>query len=103
MIRIEGEEFRLRELIPDENRARLDRFRRKPSKLRRAVEIAGRVTAWSQLRGARLDGGTDRTDDLARWAASPALDAVLASAVRFAERTREDYKAFRKARLDLEA
>ena len=99
---IEDEDYRLREMIPDENRARLDRFRRKPSKLRQAVEIAGRITAWSQIRGARLDDGTDRSGDLARWAASPALDAVLASAVRFAERTREDFKAFRKARLDQE-
>ena len=103
VLRIEDEDFRLREMIPDENRARLDRFRRKPSMLRHAVEISGRITAWSQLRGARLDGGIDRTDDLARWAASPALDAVLASAVRFAGRTRDDFKAFRKARLDREA
>ena len=100
VLKIEDEEFRVRELIPDENRATLDRFRRKPSKLRRAVEIAGQITAWSQLRGARFEPGVDRTDDLARWAASPALDAVLASAVRFAEKTREDYKAFQKADLD---
>ena len=76
-------------MIPDENRARLDRFRRKPARLRQAVEIAGRITARSQLRGARFENGVDRTADLARWAASPALDAVLASAVRFAEKTRE--------------
>jgi uncharacterized protein (DUF2252 family) len=102
VIRIDGEDFRLRELIPDENRAKLDRFRRKPSKLRRAVEIAGTITAWSQLRGARLEDGNDRTDELTRWAASPALDAVLASAVRFAQKSREDYKVFRKAKLDRE-
>jgi uncharacterized protein (DUF2252 family) len=102
VLMIKGEEFRVRELIPDENRARLDRFRRKPSKLRQAVEVAGRITAWSQLRGARLDDGLDRTADLAGWAASPALDAVLASSVRFADRTRADFKAFKKARLDLE-
>ena len=102
VLRIEDEDFRAREMIPDENRTRLDRFRRKPSKLRQAVEIAGRITAWSQLRGAKLDGGIDRTEDLARWAASPALDAVLASSVRFAGRTREDFKAFRKAKLDQE-
>ena len=101
VIRVDGDDFRLREMIPDENRATLDRFRRKPSKLRQAVEIAGRITAWSQLRGAGIDG-EDRAGDLARWASSPALDAVLAASVRFAERTRDDYKAFRKARLDLE-
>jgi uncharacterized protein (DUF2252 family) len=101
VIELEGTAFRLRELIPDENRARIDQFRRKPSRLRRAVEVAGRITAWAQLRGARHDGG-DRTEQLAKWAASPALDAVLASSVRFADRAREDYKSFRKARLDFQ-
>jgi uncharacterized protein (DUF2252 family) len=100
VIELEGTAFRLRELIPEENRARIDRFRRKPSRFRRAVEVAGRITAWAQLRGARHDG-EDRTRKLAKWAASPALDAVLASSVRFADRAREDYKAFRKARLEV--
>jgi uncharacterized protein (DUF2252 family) len=99
VIEIEDEHFRLREMIPDENRARLDRLRRKPSKLRQAVELAGRISGWSQLRGARMEDGVDRTEPLALWAASPALDAVLASAVRFAAHTRADFKAFRKARL----
>jgi uncharacterized protein (DUF2252 family) len=97
VIAIEGEDFRLRELIPDENRATLSRFRRKPSKLSRAVEIVGRITAKSQLRGARPEDSVNRTKELTRWAASPALDAVLASAVRFAEKTREDFRAFKKA------
>ncbi len=101
VVRVGADDFRLREMIPEENRASLDRLRRKPSKLRHAVEIAGRVTAWSQIRGARVEG-EDRSGDLARWASSPALDAVLAAAVRFAERTREDFKAFRKAKLDQE-
>jgi uncharacterized protein (DUF2252 family) len=96
VIAIEGDDFRLRELIPDENRAVLHRFRRKPSKLSRAVEIVGRITAKSQLRGAKPEDGVNRSDDLARWAASPALDAVLASAVRFAEKTRQDFRAFKK-------
>jgi len=96
VISIEGREFRLREMIPDENRATLDRFRRKPAKLRRAVEMVGRLTANSQWRGARLPSGDDRTVELARWAASPALDAVLAASVRFAEKSREDFRAFQK-------
>ncbi len=102
VIRVEGEDFRLRELIPDENRAKFDRFRRKPAKLRKAVEIAGIITARSQLRGTKLDDGVDRTRELTQWARSAALDAVLASAVRFASRTRADYKVFRKAKLDRE-
>ncbi len=96
VIAVEGRDFRLRELIPDENQAAIDSFRRKPARLRRAVELSGRLTARMQLRAA----GADRADELARWAASPSLDAVLAAAVRFAERTREDYRAFRKAKLD---
>jgi len=102
VLEMDGSAYRLRELIPDENRARLDRFRRKPARLRQAVEVAGRITGWAQVRGAHLDG-EDRTGILADWAASPALEAVLASAVRFADRARDDYKAFRKARLDQDA
>jgi uncharacterized protein (DUF2252 family) len=98
VIAIGGKDFRLREMIPDENRATLDQFRRKPSKLRRAVEIVGRITARSQLRGARPEDGVDRTAQLARWASSPALDAVLAAAVRFAEKNREDFRAFKNSR-----
>lgn len=89
--------YRIREMIPDENRARIDRFRRDASRLREAVEVAGRVVARSQIRGARSGDG-DRTEELARWAAGPGLDAVLTSAVRFAEKTREDFVTFRKGR-----
>jgi uncharacterized protein (DUF2252 family) len=97
VLAIDGEDFRLREMIPDENRATLDQFRRKPSKLSQAVEIVGRITARAQLRGARPEDGVDRTDELVRWVTSPALDAVLASAVRFAEETRKEFRAFKKA------
>ena len=101
VLEIDGRGFRLREMIPDENRATLDRYRRKPAKLRRAVEAAGRIVARSHLRGARLDSG-DRTSDLFDWASGPGLDAVLASAARFADRNRADFKLFRKAGLDVE-
>ena len=87
---------RVREMIPDENRASLDRLRRLPDRLREAVAIAGRLTAWSQMRGAKV-GNDDRTAKLTRWASGPALDAVLASAARVAERTNRDYAAFRAA------
>ena len=101
VLEVDGRGFRLREMIPDENRATLDRYRRKPAKLRKAVEAAGRITARSHLRGARLDSG-DRTSDLVDWAAGPGLGAVLASAARFADRNRSDFKRFRKAGLDPE-
>ncbi len=101
LLDVDGRAFRSREMIPDENRSRLDQLRRKPAKLRRAVEVAGRITARSHLRGAGLDEG-DRTPELVRWAAGPGLDAVLASAVRFADRARDDFKAFKKAGLERE-
>ncbi len=102
ILEIDGRMFRVRDLIPSENRSRLDSFRRKPSQLRRAVEVAGRITARSQLRGARPGDG-DRTDDLRAWAAGPAADGVLAAAIRFADQSRDHYKAFKKFGADLEA
>jgi uncharacterized protein (DUF2252 family) len=94
-LEISGRWYRVRELIPDEHRSSLDRLQRKPGKLRRAVELTGRLTAWSQVRGGRLPGG-DQGPALARWAAGAALDAVLAAAARYAERTRQDYTAFHR-------
>ncbi|HEY2155500.1 MAG TPA: DUF2252 family protein, partial [Isosphaeraceae bacterium] len=88
--------FRMRDLIPEENRTGLDRLRRRPKRLRRAVAVAGRLTAWAHLRGSPV-AGEGRSSNLARWAAGPGLDAVIASAVRFAERTRRDYREFHLA------
>ena len=95
---INGRSYRVREMIPDENRASLDRLRHLPDRLRDAVAIAGRLTAWSHLRGAKIPG-SNRTSKWTRWAASAALDAVLASAARVAERTNRDFAAFRQASL----
>jgi uncharacterized protein (DUF2252 family) len=90
-----GQTMRTREMVPDENRSSLKRLREKPAKLRAAVEVAGRITAWSHLRGATI--AADRTTDLMTWASGSALDAVLVSAVRFADRTRADYREFHRA------
>ena len=38
-------------MIPEENRSSLDRFRKRPEGLRRAVERAGRLTAWPNFAG----------------------------------------------------
>jgi uncharacterized protein (DUF2252 family) len=89
--------YRIRELIPEENRSSLDRLRKRPDKLREAIEFAGRLTGWSHLRGCKLDGGLDETAALVRWATSPALDAVLAAAARYAERTRIESEQFVRA------
>jgi hypothetical protein len=94
--------YRIREMIPEENRSSLDRFRRQPAKLRNAVETAGLLTAWSQLRGGRLALGPDHDEkqdhwpELAQWSDGAAIDAVLAAAARYAERTNQEYAEFRQ-------
>jgi uncharacterized protein (DUF2252 family) len=93
---------RIREMIPEENRSSLDRFRRQPAKLREAVETAGLLTAWSHLRGGRLGPGSnqdqkqDHWPELAAWSKGAAIDAVLAAAARYAERTNQNYAEFRQ-------
>ena len=99
VFRLGSRSYRMREMIPEENRTRLARFRKQPAKLRRAVETAGTLTAWSHLRGGRTAAtpGQDHWPELARWAAGAAVDAILAAAARYAERTGRDYAAFRRA------
>jgi uncharacterized protein (DUF2252 family) len=98
-LRIGPYAYRIREMIPEENRSSLDRFRRQPAKLREAVETAGLLTAWSHLRGARLAQGPkqDRWPELAKWSSGAAIDAVLAAAARYAERTNHNYGEFRRS------
>jgi uncharacterized protein (DUF2252 family) len=99
VLALDSRSCRIREMIPDENRTSLARFRKQPAKLRQAVETAGTLTAWSHLRGARTAAipGPDRWPELARWSAGAAVDAILAAAARYAERTNRDYAAFRHA------
>ncbi|MGE5194505.1 MAG: DUF2252 family protein [Deltaproteobacteria bacterium] len=85
--------FRMRELVSDESRSSIDRLQKKPKKLRLAMEVVGQVTGWSQLRGTGAEG----REALARWVQGPAIDAVLAAAVRFADQTRRDYHDYHKA------
>jgi uncharacterized protein (DUF2252 family) len=92
-VAIDGRGYRMREMVPAENRTSLDQFRRSTSKLGRAVIIAGKITGWSHSRGARWIG-PDRVAELVRWTNSAALDAVLASAVRHATHARRDYHVF---------
>jgi uncharacterized protein (DUF2252 family) len=89
--------YRVREIIPAENRSSLARFQKQPERLRRAVETAGRLTASAHLRGCRFKPDLDRWPDLAQWAGGPSLDAVLAAAARFTERTNRQYAEFRAA------
>lgn len=93
---LDGVPFRMRAMVPEENRSSLERLREKPAKLRAAVEVAGRITAWAHLRGS-AHFGAPRVDALSQWASGSALDAVLVSAVRFAERVRREYHVFHRA------
>lgn len=90
---VDGQMFRMRALIPVENRTGLDQLRRHPRRLRRATAVAGRLAGWAHVRGCG-PAGPDRAASLSDWAAGPGLDAVIASAVRFAEQTRRNYRAF---------
>jgi uncharacterized protein (DUF2252 family) len=88
--------YRLRAVIPDENRSSLNRLQKDPTRLRAAVAIAGRLTARSQFRGC-APAGRGRAGELLDWAVSPALEAVLAAAVRFADWVQRDYAAYLSA------
>ncbi len=91
-----GRSYRLRAMIPEENRSSLNRLQKKPKRLRAAVALAGQLTARSQRRGSRI-AGQDRFAVLRSWAESPALDAVLAAAVRFADWVMRDYAEYVEA------
>jgi uncharacterized protein (DUF2252 family) len=96
VLKVDGQEYRLRVIIPEENRTGLQELRRRSRKLRRAVAVAGQLTGWAHVRGSRLEGD-DQSGALGQWVAGPGLESVIASAVRFADQTRRDYKAFRSA------
>jgi uncharacterized protein (DUF2252 family) len=100
VLKIGQQSYRMREMIPVENRSSLARFQKQPERLRTAVERAGRLTASSQLRGARFKPNYDRWPELARWAEGPSLDAVLAAAARFTDRTNQQYSEFHAALRD---
>jgi uncharacterized protein (DUF2252 family) len=89
--------YQIREMIPIENRSSLDQFQKQPDRLHSAVETAGRLTAWSHLRGARYRPDFDRWPELEAWADGPTLDAILAAAARFTARTNREFEEFQIA------
>jgi uncharacterized protein (DUF2252 family) len=93
-ITIGGRPCRIHELIPAENRASLDHLQDDPARLRAAVEVVGRLTAWSHLRGTRFSPSSNAAADLSAWCTGPALDSVLAAAARYADRTNRDFDAY---------
>jgi len=91
--------FRIRAMIPEENRSSLYRLQKSPPRLREAVAAAGRVTARSHWRGSHVANGC-RAPELRDWVASPALESVLAAAVRFADWIQRDYAMYVEAYRD---
>ncbi len=100
VLSIDGKSYRIRELIPDDNRTSLSRFLKQPDKLRQAIEEAGQLAGCSHLRGIQHRRKGDRTNELVKWAASSSLDAVLVAAARYAERTRVDFEEYQTALAD---
>ena len=94
VITIGDKTYRIREMIPEENRSSLDRLQQKPAKLREAILTAGHLTGRSHLRGATA-GGCDQRQALSQWATSAALDSLLAAAARYAEWSRQTYLRFK--------
>lgn len=93
---IARESYRMRDMIPDENRFSLDAFHEDPQRLLAAVELAGRSTGWAHVRGSAIRGGSRRLKLIA-WANGPAMDVILSAAIKFAERTKLQYNQFVKS------
>jgi uncharacterized protein (DUF2252 family) len=93
-IEIDGRPYRLREMVPDENRSKLDRLQKKPDKLRDAVGVAGQLSAWSHVRGCQVPNGASRQKAFVDWVESSAFDSVLAAAARCVELTSQDFEAY---------
>ncbi len=80
---------RIREMIPEDNRSSLDRFRRQPAKLREAVRDRrtahqhGRTSRRPAGVGPKKDQKQDHWPELADWSNGAAIDAALAAAARY--------------------
>ena len=88
-----GRAYRIREMVPVESHSSLDHLQRGAKKLRSAVETIGQLVAWSHLRAAESPG----RESLGRWVTGAGIDALLAAAVRFADRTQQQYAEYHKA------
>jgi len=94
-IDLDGTAYRLREMIPDENRSRIDCLKARPEKLALAMEAFGQLSAWSHLRGAGLPLA-DPAEQIEPWAAGSAIEVLLAAG-RVVQQTRRDYADFAEA------
>jgi uncharacterized protein (DUF2252 family) len=90
---IDNVAFRVRQMIPDENRSKLERFHKNQSDLSKAIAVAGQLIGWSHLRGS-FYLGADRQTALASWAASDAISTLPAIAAECAHRMRKLYDEY---------
>jgi uncharacterized protein (DUF2252 family) len=88
-----GRAFRMRELVPEESRSSLDHLQKKPKKLHQGVEVVGQIVGWSQLRGIEPSG----RPALGKWVAGAGIEALLATAVRFADLMQAAYAEYHEA------
>ena len=88
-----GRGYRVRRMVPDENRSSLDHLHQKKKHLVDAIGTLGRIVAWSHYRGIAYLGES-HIPLLADWAAGAALDAIPESAAQYADCVAHDYETY---------
>jgi uncharacterized protein (DUF2252 family) len=92
-LKMGGRGYRVRRLVPDENRSSLDHLHQKKKHLADALGTLGQIVAWSHYRGIAYLG-ENHIPNLADWAAGGAVDAIPEAAARYAEFVHHDYETY---------
>ena len=93
-----GQNFRLRELQPMEDRLALAHWNGKIKRLRNVMMVMGELTAWSQLRCAGRDGAADTDDLIAFGRVRDWQTEVIRYARQYRDTVVKDWRAFVAAR-----
>jgi uncharacterized protein (DUF2252 family) len=88
---------RMRAMVPDENRSKLDRLKDAPERCRAAIVAAGQIVGRAHVRGACH---AKTSAELSAFASADRLAGVLPAAQRAAERALEDYREYCRAYQD---
>jgi uncharacterized protein (DUF2252 family) len=96
-IELDERPYRVRQMIADENRSRLERLKGSVAEFAMALEALGQITARSHRRGARFVS-SDRETELLQWSRQMNIDQILLSSSGFADQTNRDFHEFQKAR-----
>ncbi len=89
--------YRMRAMVPDENRSKLDRLKNDPATFRAAIVAAGRIVGRAHLRGADY---AQTSAELSRFATASRLAGVLPAAERAADCASTDYREYFRAYQD---